>query len=165
MMTVYENMLEHLAEIDLFKDLSTDELQMLKVIINPVTFPADHVIVKEGDTGDTMYMIVKGDVEILKRTVFGEEYTCDYLPEAMHLFFGEFSLLDHGERSATVKSVTPVEALTMNRDPFLAFCEDHKTIGYKIMKRIAFRMASRLRKADKDILTLFEALVDEIGSY
>lgn len=164
-MAIQENMLEHLAEIELFKELTPEELQSLKSIISTVTFPADHVIVREGDTGDTMYMIVKGDVEILKRTAFGEEYTCDYLSEAMHLFFGEFSLLDQGERSATVKSVTPVEALTMSREPFLNFCETHKTIGYKIMKRIAFRMASRLRKADKDILTLFEALVDEIGSY
>lgn len=164
-MDTEERLLEHLSEIDLFKDLSGEELLLLNTIITTMTFPADHVIVKEGDTGDVMYMIVKGDVEILKRTVFGEEYTCDYLPEAMHLFFGEFSLLDQGERSATVKSVTPVEALTLSREPFLAFCEAHKTIGYKIMKRIAYRMASRLRKADKDILTLFEALVDEIGSY
>lgn len=164
-MATHENRLEHLGEIDLFKDLTTEELSLLETIITNETFPAGHIIVKEGDTGSTMYMIVKGDVEILKRTAFGEEYTCDYLPEAMHLFFGEFSLLDHGERSATVKAVTPVEALVMSREPFLAFCETHMTIGYKIMKKIAFRMASRLRKADKDILTLFEALVEEIGSY
>lgn len=153
-----------LAQIELFQDLSPAERLELKTIITTESFAAGQVIVKEGDHGDRLYMIVKGDVEILKHTAYGDEYTCDFLPESLHLFFGEFSLLDCDVRSATVKAVTPVETLVLTRSSFLSFCETHRTIGYPIMKAIALRLASRLRKADKDIVTLFQALVDEIES-
>lgn len=157
--------IEQLALIELFQELTPDELNMMDKIVTMESFAEGQKIVKEGEKGDKLYMIIKGDVEILKSTIFGDEYTCDFLPESKHLFFGEFSLLDADVRSATVKAITPVEALVLKRDTFLPFCESHKAIGYKIMKVIAMRLASRLRKADRDIVTLFEALVDEIGSY
>lgn len=154
-----------LAMIELFQELEPEEFTLLEAIITKERFTAGQSIVKEGEKGDKLYMIIKGDVEILKHTIFGDEYTCDFLPESKHLFFGEFSLLDADVRSATVRAITAVEALVLTRGSFLNFCEQHKAIGYKIMKVIALRLASRLRKADKDIVTLFEALVDEIGSY
>ncbi len=154
-----------LALIELFQELESDEFTLLEAIVTRERFTAGQSIVKEGEKGDKLYMIIKGDVEILKHTIFGDEYTCDFLPESMHLFFGEFSLLDADVRSATVRAITAVEALVLTRGSFLTFCEQHKAIGYKIMKVISLRLASRLRKADKDIVTLFEALVDEIGSY
>lgn len=154
-----------LKAIELFEALTDAELSLLEAIVTKEFFSKNHVIVKEGEIGDKLFMITRGDVEILKHTAYGDEYTCDYLPESLHLFFGEFSLLDNDVRSATVKAVTPVEALVLQRESFLSFCETNKAIGYKIMKVIALRLACRLRKADKDIITLFEALVDEIGTY
>jgi CRP-like cAMP-binding protein len=160
-----EKFTAQLALVELFNELSPEELQLLESIVTKESFSAGQAIVKEAEYGDKLFMIIRGDVEILKRTVFGDEYTCDYLPEAKHLFFGEFSLLDADVRSATVKAITAVEALVLTRGTFLPFCDSHKEIGYKIMKAVALRLASRLRKADKDIVTLFEALVDEIGSF
>lgn len=156
---------QQLKTFELFKDLTETELGLLESIIGKESFSKNQVIVKEGETGDKLYLITRGDVEILKRTAYGDEYTCDYLPESLHLFFGEFSMLDNDVRSATVKAVTPVEALVLQRDSFLTFCEANKCIGYKMMKVISLRLASRLRKANKDILTLFEALVEEVGTH
>lgn len=154
---------KRLAKVELFQELTKEELFLFMPVVEMESFPAGHAIVKEGEKGDSMYIVNKGDVEIQKKTLNGDPYTCDYLPESLHLFFGEFSLLDNDVRSATVRAVTDVEVYTIRREPFETYCEKNRVAGYKIMKSLSKRLCRRLRKADSEILILFEALVEEIG--
>lgn len=154
---------EQLSKIEIFKDLTLPELERLLSILTIESYKAGEAIFEEHTSGDAMYMVTHGDVCIEKHTLSGEPYTCDYLREEFHCFFGEFSLLDSGMRSATVRAVTDVEALVIHRAAFDTFCADNVSTGFKIMKAIAMRLISRLRKADDEMMILFQALVEEIG--
>lgn len=160
---INEDIVRFLSQIELFKELTTDELNLFAKIVKFEDFEANEVIIREGDNGDTLYVLFQGTVEIQKTTTYGDEYTVTLLSERMNCFFGEVSLLDNGSRSATVRARSPVETLVISRDDFNSFCETNKTIGYKLLKGITQRLCFSIRKANKDLIVLFEALVDEIG--
>lgn len=121
-----------------------------------------HVVVREGDEGHAMYVIARGRVRVEKRTAYEDTYTVTFLDAAEGGFFGELALLDREHRSATVVAVTECELFVLTRERFLAFGDRHPTAGLMVTRRIAQNLAERLRRANRDLVTLFSALVDEI---
>ncbi|MBA2286842.1 MAG: cyclic nucleotide-binding domain-containing protein [Ktedonobacteraceae bacterium] len=81
------------------------------------TFPADHIIFRQGDPADKFYIITRGQVDVVrmdKRS--GQETQVARLAEGQ--YFGEIGLLGRTERTATIKTVTPVECLVLERAVF-----------------------------------------------
>jgi NADH dehydrogenase len=77
-------------------------------------------VFNEGDTGDSLYMILSGRVEVLKR--FGEE------PRVVRMlgpgeYFGEMALLGRHPRSATTRALTPLDVLVLPGSDFSALAE------------------------------------------
>ena len=58
-----------LKDIALFKNLAPEKIQRIAGILRKVTFSADEIIMREGEIGDTMYIILEGTVEIVKSLV------------------------------------------------------------------------------------------------
>ena len=83
-----------------------------------VTYPADETVVREGDPGDALYIIVEGTVEIhtggrmVARMTAGD-------------FFGEISLFDGEPRSATVVAVDDVVLLRLKSSDFETLLKIH----------------------------------------
>jgi CRP/FNR family cyclic AMP-dependent transcriptional regulator len=71
-------------------------------------------------------------------------------------------LIDEGKRTSTIKTIEDSVILEVTRDKFKNFMDQHPTIGYKIMWHMAKSCANHLRKADNDIITLFNALVEVV---
>jgi len=93
-----------------------------------------------------------------------EEYTVVRLEskKGAILFFGEFSLLDPDKRSATVMADTDCEVLEIKRKDFIKIGDEHPHLGLPITREISAKLAQSLRRANQDIITLFEALVGEV---
>jgi NADH dehydrogenase len=81
-------------------------------------FEADEVIVREGDRADRLYVIVDGEVEVVREGAPRETPPLIVLGPGDS--FGEIALVKGGARTATVRSRTPVNVLTMERDTFQA---------------------------------------------
>lgn len=160
----FEKIKERLSEVKLFKDLTPDEMDRFARIVSIRNFRENEEILREGEKGGELYIVYEGDVEVQKKTIYGDYYTCAVLTGCSNCFFGEVALLDNDVRSATIKSITPVSTFVIEHDDFMSFCNENMVIGYKIMREISKLLCGRLRKADRDILTLFEALVEEIGT-
>ena len=62
---------EFLKEVPILRDLEEEELHQFLKIARPVRFPRGETILKEGLTGETMYIIEEGIVEISKTLVMG----------------------------------------------------------------------------------------------
>jgi HD-GYP domain-containing protein (c-di-GMP phosphodiesterase class II) len=75
----------------------------------------DEVIVREGDPGDSFYLIREGHVRVVKYAN-GQELVLSEL--GLGEGFGEMALLIDQPRSATVKAIDDVEALVLMRDDF-----------------------------------------------
>ena len=123
---------------------------------------AGDVVLREGHEGDAMYVIKHGRVRIEKHTPAQDSYTVTFLDEKGTDFFGELALLDRDQRSASVVAETDCEFLVISRERFFAFGDRHPAAGLVITRKIARNLAERLRRANKDIITLFTALVHEV---
>jgi len=108
---------------------------------------AGHVIFKEGETGDTMYIIQKGRVKITKK-VNNVEKILMVLEKGD--FFGEMALIRNAPRTATATAVDTCELLTFNRDGFLSMISKNSNIAMNIIEKLC----TRLEKADNLIRDL-----------
>ena len=97
-----EDMIRGLKTFKLFSRLPDEELACLAGVMEEKIFPAGTVILREGDPGDHMYLLLEGAVDVLKTTLFGDPYVTASLKDSYHCSFGEMALIDQGTRSATV---------------------------------------------------------------
>ncbi|MCY4554306.1 MAG: SpoIIE family protein phosphatase [Candidatus Poribacteria bacterium] len=104
--------LQFLQKTELFSELPETELKSICQIASEVAYPADATLFEEGDEGDSLYLIVDGEVSIIKAGTevlfFNEKGYC----------LGEIALIDNKPRSATVKTVKSTQFLRITRHDF-----------------------------------------------
>lgn len=156
--------IKKLSQIPLFGSFSkdTESLEKLNSICSLKDYDEESIVIAEGDNGDDMFIVFEGTVEIRKRTRSGDEYTVVQLKAEYNVFFGELAIVSEGERSATVITKSKCSFLVITKKDFETFCEEHPTIGLHITREILKTVAARLRKTNDDMLTIFDALVNEI---
>lgn len=94
-----------LRRIDLFKELKSDEVKFLSQNINEIFLPKGKEVVKKGETGSTMYILVEGLLHVfLPNEEDGKNVRVGEIIPGN--FFGEMSLLTGEERSATIYATT-----------------------------------------------------------
>ncbi len=81
-------------------------------------FGPGEVIFSEGDRGRHVYVIKSGTVEVLAKRPDGSQEVINRLGSGDH--FGEMALLRRAPRSATVRTVTPVQVFKMSPSNFMA---------------------------------------------
>jgi uncharacterized membrane protein len=102
-----------LADVSLFALLDEKERCLLAERVETVTFEAEKVIFNVGDPGDSMYIVVAGEVQLSVKTKTGEEMFLESTGPGD--FFGEISLLDEGPRTASARTLTAVTAIEVDR--------------------------------------------------
>ena len=157
-----------LQEIRLFRNLSNNAtaLQELAKLFTTITYPKGHRVIIEGTESDedgALFIIKSGTVEVIKKTRPGDPYKVAELTAEMHIFFGELTLLDKEKRSATVVCKTDCEFYRLFRSDFLSLGDRHPDIGLIVTRELSKIICQRLRKANNDIITLFDALVEEVA--
>jgi len=160
-----KEIVEKLKQIPLFEEIkgNPDYITSLMKICRIREYKEGEVIIKEGDLGSEMYIVYEGGVEIKKRTRAGDDYTVVKLKAEYNVFFGELALIDDDKRSATVIARKDSKFLVITKDNFLKLGNNQPEIGLPITRAIAKILAGRLRKTTSDMLTIFDALVNELG--
>ena len=102
---------------------------------------------KEGDPGDTMYIIQKGRIKITKR-VNNVEKILMVLGKGD--FLGEMALIRQTPRTATATAIDTCELLSFNRNGFVSMISKNSSIAMNIIEKLCLR----LEKADNQIRDL-----------
>lgn len=101
-------------------------------------FKKGDLIIKEGDTADTAFVINKGHVEVKKITLKGESVLIARLDPGQ--IFGEMSLFDNSNRSASVYALSDVELSVITKEDFLKYLSNTppqiKVIIELLLKRL-----------------------------
>lgn len=122
-------------------------------------------IIREGEDGDELFVVLSGKIEIQKYTLQNEQYTVTTLnADQGGLNVGEIALIDNDRRSASVLAKTDSECLVISRNDFLRFGDENPKAGLAITRAIASQLSANLRKSNTDVITLFSALVEEISA-
>ncbi len=160
-----QGVIEKLRKIKLFHTVKDDEERLTKLarIVAWQQCKAGVEVLSEGTEGSELYILQKGRVRIIKRTLDQERYTIVTLKDDEDAFFGELALLDREVRSASVLAETDCEFLVINREDFNQLGEEDPRLGLLVTRAIAKELSKRLRKANQDMVLLFEALVEQVA--
>lgn len=105
------------------------------------------VIIRQGESGDSMYEIQDGQVEVIQEKD-GREVPLAVLGRGD--FFGEMAIFEREVRSATVRAKGEVRVLTIDKRTFLRRITEDPSIAFRIVER----MSHRIRKLDAEIVRL-----------
>ena len=107
---------ELLRKVWLFSECTEDELGHIAALVHRRSADEGDAVIREGEAGDEFFVIIDGTAIA---TLEGDPL------EALGpgSFFGEISLLDGGERLATVTAKTPLDLLVLTRDDFNGMLE------------------------------------------
>lgn len=128
---------EILKTVDFLATLNDHELETIADGVTLERFAAEETIIKQGEAGNTFYIIDYGQVEVLHENEEGKSISLKKLSAPS--FFGELSLLTGAERTATVIALTDCKSLTINSEVFKSMIMKNPKITEKISKTITNR--------------------------
>jgi len=123
--------------------VSPDDLQDLAASARRRLYTRGQTIFHRDDPGDSLHIIVNGEVRIMLPSPEGEEMTLARLGPGD--FFGDLCLFDGGPRSATVVAVQATETTVVERRRFMQWLQTHPGAAIAILAAVA----GRLRAADE----------------
>lgn len=161
-------LIEKLSKLEIFSDFDPADpkhAEILKQICEKLeikTFSSGDIIIKEGDVGDSLHILYEGTVQVKRNTPNNDQFAIVNLSAEFNVFFGEVALIDSDTRSASIYAITDCKTLCIDEKNFKELCDKNHELGYHVMYRISKRLAASLRKSNKDLMTLYEALLDEV---
>lgn len=135
-----------IAASPLFEMLSPPELARLAELARTRLCPPGEVIFEEGDLGDSLFLIVEGQVEVTRQGTDGAPRPLIVLSPPQ--FFGEMGLIDKDHRSATVRARTEARLLQLTAQDLRVFRQSHGEGFTFIVVNIARSLSARLREAN-----------------
>jgi CRP/FNR family cyclic AMP-dependent transcriptional regulator len=134
-----------LARVPLFADLSERDLAQLAQVAVPRSYEAGEAVFREGDSGDTCYVVREGSVRITRRHSDGRVITLAELREGA--IFGELAMFGGETRSASVEALERTRALAILSADMRRIMLRHPEIAVKMLEGLA----DRLRGANERI--------------
>lgn len=137
--------LDVLARIPMFEDLSGRELRAVERVLHRRSYGEGEAVFYEGEPGLGMYIIESGTITI---TLGDEHAVVAELQDGD--FFGEIALLLDDWRTATATARTEAKLLGFFRPELFALLDESPKLGTKVLRRLAHMMARRLETANRE---------------
>ena len=127
----------------IFSGLDDDELVLVAEICKELHFKFGQSIFKEGEPGNRLYIISKGEVRISRQVPgSGEEALTVLKPGAC---FGEMAVFDRSERSTDAIANTDCTLVTITRPDFEILLDFNRDLAYKVLWAVVRLLSERLR--------------------
>ncbi len=133
----------------LFGGITDDELDEVVPLLKEEKYAKGDMIIKEGEDGDEMHFIVEGSVEVIKHIDSGDPSNFKQLA----VFgpgdtFGEMELIDIQKRSASVRALEDISALTLSSKDMYKLYHSNMKAYTMIIMNVAREISRRLRRMD-----------------
>jgi len=141
--------IESLKILPLFKELTPAEINNLAPLFFEKNYSKNSTLFVEGMSGEILYVIKKGAVQISKKGNGNDEVVLATLKEGE--FLGEMSLIDNRPRTATARVSDEAILLVMTKKAFNSLLEKYPDIALKVVLVFLKIANERLRKANESI--------------
>ena len=157
------NVLKH---FQIFNKLDENEIIKFQEKMKNINVPEGQNFIVEGDIGDSIYLLLEGQVRINQALTLSmhkggldnREKAIINLSARMKPLFGEMSLFDKDDRrNASVTAIKECELAQLMSNDLLAICDEFPDIGYKVMKNLAKILCKRLVETNQNVLKLTTA--------
>jgi CRP-like cAMP-binding protein len=136
---------DNLRTVNLFSNLKDSELETISRILYVHSYQRGQLIFQEGESGDALFVVLKGRVKVCLYDEEGREYVLDVIGKDG--FFGELALIDDLPRSANAIAMETSDLLVVRRSDFVKLLMENPSISVNILRVLA----GRLRVADERI--------------
>jgi anti-anti-sigma regulatory factor len=140
-----------LREVPLLRDFSGDQIEGLRGWLEPVAWPAGHVIFRSGEPSSTLYLLTRGRASVHIVHGEGDIRLVTFAPGAV---VGELALLDRGLRSATVTVDEDLTGFALSAAAFDELCQKQPDIAIKLLTALGRELSVRIRYANLTIQQL-----------
>ena len=127
-----------LKGINLFESLEADDLLAVSSHLVQRRFPKNSVIINEGDTTNSLYIILSGKVKAFLNDESGKEVILNVVNEGE--YFGEVSLFDNGSRSASIMTLEDSQFAVLEKSAFLKCISTQPELALTIIKGLTMRL-------------------------
>jgi CRP/FNR family cyclic AMP-dependent transcriptional regulator len=107
-------------------------------------------IIREGDTGDYMLLVIRGEVDIYKQSLTGDRQLMTSVIQGMTL--GEMSMIDGEPRFASCVSLKETTFGVLTRDDMVKIILEKPSLGSKILIKLVTMLSQRLRHTSATLL-------------
>jgi SulP family sulfate permease len=143
-----------LKDFHVFEGLDEQTLALLSASATERTLAQGERIFSQGDTGDEIFLVRRGSVQILLPLDGGKRHHLATFGRGD--FFGELSFLDRGKRSADAETKGPAELYVLSRSRFNQQCDGNSRLAAQFFERLAATISERLRQTDTELRVLAE---------
>jgi sulfate permease, SulP family len=140
-----------LDRVSLLGDFTADQIERLRGWLEPVAWPAGHVVFRHGDPGSSLYLVTRGRASVHLQHHDGDIRLVTF---AVGAVFGELALLDRGPRSATVTVDDDLAGFSLSEASFGVLCQQQPDIAIKLLSALGRELSVRIRYANMTIQQL-----------
>lgn len=127
-----------LSRASLFSSLDESDLKRLAGLLKPKEYPEGEIVFHQGDFGDSLYFIRRGEVDVFIRNQEGAESILSHLREGD--LFGEMALLTGSPRSASVRVSLDALLLVLHKNDFDMLLKEHPRLSLLFSKILVERI-------------------------
>jgi small-conductance mechanosensitive channel/CRP-like cAMP-binding protein len=137
-----------MGRLDLFSSLSADRLQALATGLVPRQFASGETVVRRGDAGESMFVLMEGLLEVRTELVRGEAEQAVAVIQPGE-FLGEMSLLTGEPRMATVVALTDAVTWEITKEQMEPVLRSDPAFAEVLARTLAERQASNARASGR----------------
>src|SRR5687767_8048392 len=128
-----------LARVPFFTNLPEEELDRIAATLDMVNLQSGDILFHEGETGEHMYVVVSGELEVLMAPDTDNELILNIIHEGEYL--GEMSLIQPGgHRTASARARGNVVLLSMDRNQFRSLLQRHPELANAMVSVLSQRL-------------------------
>lgn len=144
-----------LNRMHLFSELNPSDTDILTSHGTTRTYPANSILINEGDETDSLYVLLEGEVKVYASDENGKEVILNILGPGE--YFGELALVDNEPRSASVKTMQTTKVMVIAKHDFKKVLADYPDIAFNMIQSLA----RQVRDLTNNVKSL--ALMDVYG--
>ena len=123
-----------LNQLYIFSELAPEETEKLTQHSTTRTYPANTILISEGDNTDSLYVVLEGKVKVFASDEQGKEIILNILGPGE--YFGELALLDDEPRSASVKTMKSTRVIVITKHDFKNSLATDSEMAYNLIKAL-----------------------------
>ena len=128
----------YLKKIEIFADLSVNELAAVASVTEEAFFEEGDIVFREGAQGDTLFLIVDGEVAVIKDCNVDKEIELDSIVAGD--YFGDMALFGDDRRSATIRVKKAARFLTLQKQELQEIVREYPQIALHVCRVLSMRI-------------------------
>ena len=146
-----------LSRTEYFQRCTPEEISQAIDIFDTVKLNSGEYLFREGQRGDAWYMVLQGEVSVVKAGESGPPHTLAQLSAGEGL--GEMALIDDAPRMGSVYAMEPTVLVRLSRERFITMLRSNHATATKVL----WAMAGVLCKRQRELTYILQELVDDPG--